>query len=106
MFFINLCVLSSHPNLMLEKLAYNTTIKNVKKENRFWEIAYLQSSCSRCPESNWGSDYLCSECKKNAYTTNIGKCDVCGRGTSCGAYKLCNSCACKQKQCQVCKRIL
>jgi len=27
---------------MLKKLAYNTTIKNVKKENPFWEIAWLQ----------------------------------------------------------------
>jgi hypothetical protein len=42
MFFINNCVLSSHPNLMLEKLAYNTMLKNVKKENPFWEIAWLQ----------------------------------------------------------------
>ena len=69
-------------------------------------LIFISYSCSHCPESNWGSDYLCSECEKNAYTTDIGTCEVCGRGTSSGAYKLCNSCACKLKQCQVCKKIL
>ena len=61
---------------------------------------------SPCPESNWGSAYLCSECEDLAFITNIGTCEVCGRGTSSGAFRLCNSCACKLKECQHCRKIL
>ena len=61
---------------------------------------------SPCPESNWGSDYLCSECKDMSFDTSCGTCEVCGRGTSSGAFRLCNSCACKLKECQHCRKIL
>jgi len=71
---------------------------------------FLFYSCSSpfspCPESNWGRDYLCSECKNLHYYLNIGTCEVCGRGTSSGAFRLCNSCGCKLKECQHCRKIL
>ena len=69
-------------------------------------LFYSCSPLSHCPESNWGSDYLCDECKRYGYTTDIGTCEVCKSGTSSGGYKLCNSCACKLKECQVCRKIL
>ena len=61
---------------------------------------------SPCPESNWGSNYLCSECKDLAFIMNIGTCEACAKGTSSGAFSLCNSCACKLKECQHCRKIL
>ena len=70
---------------------------------------FLFYSCSPpcpCPESNWGSNYLCSECKGLAYTTDIGTCEACARGTSSGGFGLCNSCACELKECQHCRKIL
>ena len=70
-------------------------------------ILYSCSSpFSPCPESNWGSDYLCDECKDLGFDTSIGTCEVCGRGTSSGAFRLCNSCACKLKECQHCRKSL
>jgi len=59
-----------------------------------------------CPPSNWGSYYLCSECEDLAFIMNIGTCEACARGTSSGAFRLCNSCACKLKECQHCRKIL
>lgn len=70
---------------------------------------FLSYSCSPpcpCPSSNWGSDYLCSECEDFDYVLNGGTCEVCRGGTSSGAFKLCNSCACKLKECQHCRKIL
>jgi len=69
-------------------------------------LIYLCSPSSPCPESNWGSDYLCSECEKLTFTHDCGECKECGRGTSSGAFELCNSCACILKQCQACGRTL
>ncbi len=59
-----------------------------------------------CPESNWGSDHLCPECKDLAYYTDIGTCEVCGRGTSSGAFRLCARDACILQECQHCRKNL
>jgi len=71
---------------------------------------FLFYSCSSpfspCSESNLGSNYLCSECKTMGFDASLGTCEVCGRETSSGAFKLCNSCACKLKECQHCRKIL
>lgn len=71
-------------------------------------IAVLMGfSClKRCPESNWGMDYLCSSCQKLGYPDAIGECIACRRGTSSIALKLCNSCGCKLNQCQHCLKAL
>ena len=69
-------------------------------------LFYSCSSSSHCPSNNWGSNYLCSECKDLAFIMNIGTCEACARGTSSGAFRLCNSCACKLKECQHCRKIL
>ena len=72
----------------------------------FFIFLFYSCSHSPCPESKWGSDYLCSECKDGFYTADVGTCEVCRRGTSSGAFSLCNSCACKLKECQHCRKIL
>jgi hypothetical protein len=59
-----------------------------------------------CSGSNWGSNYLCSECEKIFFDCSIGTCESCARGTSSGAFRLCNSCACRLKQCQHCRKTL
>jgi hypothetical protein len=51
---------------------------------------------------NWGSGALCAQCKEKAFILNIGKCSGCGRGTSSGAFKLCQACGRKAGKCQAC----
>jgi hypothetical protein len=101
-------------------MIYRESLIETKMKNSIMEISYryliimiffifLFYSCSPpcpCPETNWGSDYLCSECEDLGFTTDIGTCEVCGNGTSSGAFKLCNNCACKLKECQHCRKIL
>ena len=67
-------------------------------------LFYSCSTSLQCPESNLGSDYLCSSCRKGGFDCSIGTCKECGRGTSSGAFELCNSCACILKHCQACGR--
>ncbi len=59
-----------------------------------------------CSEGELERRYLCSECKDMGFDTSIGTCEVCGRETSSGAFRLCNSCACKLKECQHCRKSL
>ena len=65
-------------------------------------VSLINVSC--CPNNNWGCDYLCSDCADGVYTCDIGTCENCGRGTSSGALTLCNSCGCKLKECQCCRK--
>lgn len=59
-----------------------------------------------CSEGNLKSHYLCSECENLAFDCSIGTCEICKGMTSSGAFRLCNSCACKLKECQHCRKIL
>ena len=45
---------------------------------------------------------LCPACKGKTYTTDIGKCQVCGGNTSSKMFKLCPACSAKLKQCEHC----
>ena len=45
---------------------------------------------------------LCPKCNELMYTTDIGKCTVCGGDTSSGAFKLCAKCSSAKHQCQHC----
>jgi serpin B len=51
---------------------------------------------------NLGSGALCAKCRDMMFTTDIGKCPKCGRETSSGAFKFCQSCARELGQCQAC----
>ena len=46
---------------------------------------------------------LCTKCKAGFYTTDVGKCVVCGGHTSSGAFKLCSKCSTKLRQCEHCR---
>ena len=46
---------------------------------------------------------LCTKCKDMMFTTDIGKCIVCGADTSSGAKKLCPKCSEKLGVCEACK---
>jgi RNA polymerase sigma factor (sigma-70 family) len=52
--------------------------------------------------NNWGSGMLCPGCKRKMFTSDIGKCRNCGRGTSSGSFKLCQACARAGGTCQAC----
>jgi inhibitor of cysteine peptidase len=45
---------------------------------------------------------LCEKCRDAVYTTDIGKCVECKGNTSSSAFKLCDSCSKKRRQCQHC----
>jgi hypothetical protein len=46
---------------------------------------------------------LCGKCRGRGYTTDVGKCAECRRGTSSGAFKLCRTCGRKLGQCERCR---
>jgi len=54
------------------------------------------------PGRNWGWGMLCPGCKRKMFTSDIGKCRNCGRGTSSGSFKLCQACARAGGTCQAC----
>ena len=51
---------------------------------------------------NWGSGALCEKCRKMGFTADIGVCKECKRGTSSGAFKLCQACGRRLGRCQAC----
>ncbi len=82
-----------------------------KQTNMFWRslviLLVFSAIVFSCQSgSNWGSEYLCEDCEQSAFTCDIGTCAVCGRGTSSGAFELCNHCADKLGKCQACQKDL
>ncbi len=87
---------------MIKKTVFLTT-KTVLILSISILVFFSLVNVSCCPDNNWGSDYLCSDCEDGIYTCDIGICENCGRGTSSGMFSLCNSCGCKLKECQHCR---
>jgi serpin B len=69
----------------------------------FLWTAGICAAAEQTPADNWGSGALCDKCKGKVFTTDIGVCADCGRGTSSGAFKLCQACAKRLNQCQACR---
>ena len=49
---------------------------------------------------------LCEECRKKAFTADVGECAICGGATSSGAFSLCRECSAKRRQCEACGKRL
>lgn len=49
---------------------------------------------------------LCNECKKYAFIQSIGTCEVCGKDTTSGAFRLCPACSARLRQCEHCRAAL
>lgn len=45
---------------------------------------------------------LCNRCAPLMSIASVGSCSRCGKGTSSGAHKLCNSCSEEQSRCKAC----
>ena len=45
---------------------------------------------------------LCAKCAGKMFVMNVGKCAVCGKATSSGAFNLCQACSAAKNQCEAC----
>ena len=52
--------------------------------------------------ASWAGTLTCPRCLGLGYPENVGKCQVCGRGTASGAFRLCPKHALEQKRCSRC----
>ena len=52
--------------------------------------------------TKWARTLMCPKCTGMAYIENVGKCQVCGKGTASGAFRLCPAHALEGKKCSRC----
>jgi hypothetical protein len=66
----------------------------------------LAAAAAAEKNDNWGAGALCAKCSGMGFTADIGTCAECKRGTSSGAFKLCQACGKKLGKCQACQGAL